>query len=327
MAFPSYSISIRTLGTAGNKFRQELESIKIQTVKPEKVLVYIAEGCLRPKYTIGEEEYVWVKKGMVAQRTLPYDEISSDCILMLDDDVQLAPDSAERMLKAIEENGADAVGADVFQNHRMSLRTKAYAAITNLVFPHRSSKWAFKVCRNESFSYNSHPVKLFYWSQSCGGPAVLWRKDAFIKLHFEDELWLDSLGFAYGDDLLETYKLYKNGGRLGVLYDAGITNLDAQSSSAGFKKSPEHIYVRTKASYMIWYRCLYRNGKDTATSRFAAAMAFGFKSLWLFLVMCGAAIIKWDGYFISSYFRGLRDGIRVVRSPEFRSIPAYCLYK
>ena len=321
---PSYSIAIRTLGTAGDKYRQELESILSQTVAPERVLVNIAEGYPRPDYTVGKEEYIWVKKGMMSQRVLRYADIDSDCILMLDDDVSLEPDSVERMLRAMVENGADAVGADMFKNHMMDFSMKAYAAITNLVFPHRFGKWAFKVHRNGSFSYNNHPTRPFYWSQSCGGPATLFRKDAFTKFHPEDELWLEALGFPYGEDQLEMYKFYLNGGRLGVLYDAGVTNLDAQSSSAAFRKSSDHIYVRTKAQYMIWYRSIYRNGRDTEASRLSTAIAFGLKALWLVFVMCGAAIIKWDGRFVSSYFKGLRDGMRAVRSPEFRSLPPYC---
>ena len=321
---PSYAIAIRTLGTAGDKYRQELESILAQTVTPERVLVYIAEGYHRPDYTVGKEEYIWVKKGMMSQRALRYDEIDSDCILMLDDDVLLAPDGAERMLQAMVENDTDAVGADVFKNHKMDFRMRVYAAITHFVFPHCSGKWAFKVHRNGSFSYNNHPSKPFYWSQSCGGPAILFRKVAFTKFHPEDELWLEALGFPYGEDQLEMYKFYLNGGRLGVLYDAGVTNLDAQSSSAVFRKGSDHIYVRTKAQYMIWYRSIYRNGRDTAVSRLAAAIAFGLKALWLVFVMFGAAIIKWDGRFVSSYFKGLRDGMRAVHLPEFQSLPPYC---
>ena len=93
----NYSIAIRTLGTSGEKFVRELESIKRQTVQPEKVVIYIAEGYERPQYTIGKEEYVWVKKGMVAQRALSYSEIDSPLLMMLDDDVELEPDSAERV--------------------------------------------------------------------------------------------------------------------------------------------------------------------------------------------------------------------------------------
>lgn len=320
---PSYSVAIRTLGTSGDKFRRELESICAQTLPPKRVLVYIAEGYERPGFTIGQEEYVVVPKGMVAQRTLHYDEIDCDCILLLDDDVSLAPKSAEKMLRALADNKADCVGADVFQNHRMPLNTKLFAAITNLVFPHWSRKWAFKIHRNGSFSYNACPKKAFYWSQSCGGPAMLWRKEALLKTHVEDELWLDKLGFAYGDDQLETYKLHSNSGRLGVLYDSDITNLDAQSSSGTFRKSPNHIYIRTKASLMTWWRMCYRTGKDTSGSRFLAATAFGFKSIWLFLVMCLAAFIKWDGHYLTAYSKGLKDGRREVHSAAFQNLPPY----
>ena len=319
----TYSIAIRTLGTAGENFRKELESICAQTMQPDRVVVYIAEGYERPNFSLGIEEYIWVKKGMIAQRALPYDEISSDCVLMLDDDVELAPNSAEKMLKAMVESNADCVGADVFHNHRMPLKTKVFAALTNLVLPHRNGKWAFKIRRNGSFSYNACPKNAFYWSQSCGGPAMLWRKEALRMIRLEDELWLDKLGFAFGDDLLETYKLHLSTGRLGVLYDAGITNLDAQSSSGAFKKGPSYFYTRTKALLMVWWRACYKNGKDTLQTRLLAAIAFGFKAIWLIPVMTVVAVIKRNVRVLSSYFRGLRDGWKAVHSPEFQSLPPY----
>ena len=322
-SLPSYSIAIRTLGTSGEKFRKELESICAQTVQPERVMVYIADGHDRPEFTVGKEQYVWVKKGMVAQRALPYSEISSDCILLLDDDVVLAPDSAEHMLRAVVEHGADALGADVFKNHEMPFSTKVFAAISNLVFPHRSRMWAFKNHRNGSFSYNNHPSKPFYWSQNCGGPAMLWRKEALAKVHLEDERWLDDLGFAYLEDTLETYKLHLNGGKLGVLYDSGITHLDARSSSDTYKTRPDRLYIRTKASFMVWWRSCYRNGVDTPFSRFLAAVSFGFKSLWLIPVTCCAALLRWDKSYLSLYFKGLRDGFRDVRSEPFCSLPPF----
>ena len=107
---------------------------------------------------------------------------------------------------------------------------------------------------------------------------MLWRKEALIKIHLEDELWLDKLGFAYGYDQLETYKLHANSGRLGVLYDTGITNLDAQSSSGAFRKGAEYFFVRTKAMFMVWWRTCFKNGKDTAWTRFLAATAFSLKA-------------------------------------------------
>lgn len=39
-----YCVAIRTLGLAGNKFQQELNSLINQTIPPQKIIVYIAEG-------------------------------------------------------------------------------------------------------------------------------------------------------------------------------------------------------------------------------------------------------------------------------------------
>ena len=45
-----YTVVIRTLGTAGEKYRIELDSLMSQTFPPEEIIVYIAEG-----YTIPDE--------------------------------------------------------------------------------------------------------------------------------------------------------------------------------------------------------------------------------------------------------------------------------
>ena len=70
-----YTVVIRTLGKAGEKYQRMLDSLKAQTFQPKDIIVYIAEGYNIPKETIGTERYVYVKKGMVAQRALSYDEI------------------------------------------------------------------------------------------------------------------------------------------------------------------------------------------------------------------------------------------------------------
>lgn len=322
----TYSVAIRTLGTAGDKFKRELISLHNQTVMPEKIMVYIAEGYKRPDYTIGMEEYVWVKKGMVAQRALRYNEINSDCIFLLDDDVEFAPDSAEHMLKAMDEYEADCVGADTFKNQEMSFKQKVFAALTNWVFPHSSSsEWAFKIHCHGSFSYNNHPTKSFYWSQSCAGPASLWKKEVLLNLHLEDELWLDSLGFAFGDDLVETYKIHENNYRLGILYDSRITNLDGKTSSSAYQQNLKKFYVRSKASYIIWYRTIYNlpNRKDLV--KFYTAIMYGIKALWLLLINICAGIrllsIKIPYY----YLTGIIDGIKYTKSEEFKRIHPYIL--
>ncbi len=316
----TYSIAIRTLGTGGEKYLEELRSITQQTILPERVVVYIAKGYDRPKEQIGNEEYVWVHKGMIAQRALRYDEITSDCILLLDDDVLLAPDSAERLLRAMEENKADCVGADTFRNQDMSFRGKVFAAVTNLVFPRRDDGWAFKIHRTGSFSYNNHPQPKFYLSESCAGPCMLWQKSALILMRWEDEVWVEQFGFAYGDDLLETYKLVVNGGRLGVLYDSGVLHLDAQSASSQHRNNLQRYYVRSMVSAIIWHRTIWQIRKGWLT-----AFAFAFKQLWLLLINSIAGLVLQKPRILVLFLHGLRDANRYCKSDAYQSLPPFVI--
>lgn len=317
----SYSIAIRTLGTSGDKLVRELTSISNQTITPDKVIIYIAEGYERPSFQIGKEEYFWVKKGMVAQRALPYAEIDSDYILLLDDDVELLPNSVEKLLKVVEDADADVVGADTFRNQDMNLKSKLFAILTNWVYPHFDKTWAFKMLSHGGFSYLNCPQKDYYPSQSCAGPASLWKKDTLLKLHFEDELFLDELGFAFDDDTLESYKVYRNHYKLFVHYNSGIVHLDAKSSSANYQQNINKYYTRSKASYILWWRMFY----EPSSSKLLTAIVYMLKVFWLFLINLFAAVRFVNLSIVWLYLKGIRDGWYYVHSERFRSIPSFVI--
>ena len=96
-----YSVAIRTLGTAGEKYQKLLDSIKEQTIRPKHIFVHIAEGYELPKETIGIEEYIRTPKGMITQRSQPFDEIDTEYVLFCDDDLYLPPDYMEKMFEAL----------------------------------------------------------------------------------------------------------------------------------------------------------------------------------------------------------------------------------
>lgn len=319
----TYSVAIRTLGTAGDKFVRELTSISQQTIQPEKVVIYIAEGYDRPSFQIGKEEYVWVKKGMVAQRALPYTEIDSDFILLLDDDVELASDSVEKLLKVAVKEGADVVGADTFRNQDMSLKSKVFALMTNWVYPHFDKNWAFKVNNHCGFCYHNNPSKEYYPSQSCAGPASLWRKETLLKLHLEDELFLDKLGFAFGDDLLEFHKVFVNGYKLYVHYNCGIEHLDGKSSSGAYHKNEHKFYIRSKGSFILWWRTCYQ----IKSHKFFVVLIYCIKLLWLFGVNCISAIAFRNTRIPFLYIKGIIDAWIFVHSTEYHQIPLLNNYR
>ena len=119
-----YTVVIRTLGTAGDYYQRTLNSLLEQTIRPKAVIIYIAEGYEIPKETIGIEQYFYVKKGMVAQRALQYDEVKTEYILFLDDDVYLPPSGVETLYNELKAHNGNVISPCVFYNHKVSWKSK-----------------------------------------------------------------------------------------------------------------------------------------------------------------------------------------------------------
>ncbi len=317
----TYSVAIRTLGTNVEVLKRELQSLVCQTVQPEKVIIYIAEKYERPSFQIGKEEYVWVRKGMVAQRALEYREIDSDVVLMLDDDVELAPDSAERLLRAMEGHGVDCVAADTFKNQEMTFRQKLIAFISNGVYARGDDGWAFKQCRNGAFSFNGYPRTSFCLTETFAGPCWMVKKSVLKSVHLEDELWLDNLGFSYGDDAVESYKLFMNGFKCGVLYDSGVKNLDAKTSSGAYHKTEKKFYTRSYGMFATWWRMIY----TSRDKRWLSAFMFGLKAGWQLNLHVMLGFVKLNVKIPLNYMKGLKDAWVFVHSDEFKAIPPYII--
>ncbi len=321
-----YSVAIRTLGKAPDILRQELESLHNQTVLPKEIIIYIAKGYQLPDFTVGIERYIEVDKGMVAQRALPYNEITTDRILLLDDDVSFGNDAIEKILNLMDATSADCIAFDTFRNHEMSVVSKLYAAISNFIFPRIKKNWAFKVHCNGSFSYINNPGQGCYKSMSAAGPASIWNKSSLLKLHFEDELWLDHLGFAYGDDELEFYKLYVNGGCLMVTFDHGITNLDGKTASSIYHKSADRYYTMAMANTIRWHRMHYKIS-NSQRAAFGKLCSFSFRLMWQFGLISLMSIASFDFKSPLFFIKGIHKGIDFIKSEEYKNIPSYILSK
>ena len=252
--YPTYSVSIRTLGTAGEKYQETLNSVARQTIKPEKVLVYIPHGYPLPKETIGIEEYVRCDKGMVTQRSQPFDEITSEFILFLDDDLSFESDFVQKLFDGLISMDGDCISPDIYRCHENSwlIKIRDYLGGTK---PHFDSQWSFKIRRDTHYLYNHSPKSNVLLTQSGAFACLLCKKAVHKSIHFEDERWLETIPYGFGDDQLYYYKLFKSGYKVLTSFNAGITHLDA---SAGRGKDKTQLsYAIGFCRYMIWYRTIY----------------------------------------------------------------------
>lgn len=310
-----YTVVIRTLGTAGAKYQQLLDSLKAQTVAPHAILVYIAEGYPLPKETIGTERYIHVKKGMVAQRALPYDEVETEWMLFLDDDVYLPPKAVETLYVQLQEKEADVVSPDVFPNAKRPFAAELLMTLSGRMRARRGDKkWGYKVMRTAGYSYNANPIQPTYCSQTNAGPCFFCRKNAFLNIHFEEELWMDEQKYALGEDQVMFYKMHLKGLKILTSYNSGILHLDAGASRIQ-EKEKNIIYSDFRFKTIFWHRFVY------------SPETYIFLKLWDIICIIYAlgftisiSLIKgqWDIYKLK--IKAISDGIRFIRSEEYKRI-------
>ena len=320
-----YCVAIRTLGLSGDKFVKELNSIFKQTILPEKVIIYIAEGYTKPSIQIGFEQYISVKKGMVAQRALEYNEINTDFVLLLDDDVYLPDNCVETLFTQLENSNGDCIAADVFHPQKSTFKQMLYDYLASLSFPRKDDDWAFKVLNNASFSYNGNPHNGVYLSQSAAGPISLWKLSALKGIHYQDELWLDNMGFSFGDDQLMFQKLYKNGYRLLVSYNSGAVHMDAKSASSKFQESEGHLYIRAKGMYMLWRRSCYDLSNNTVLDKIIIFSSYFLKQIHLLIIHIGYSLLRRNIRIIGEFIKGNIDGYKEARK-TFCNIPNFIVF-
>ena len=259
----TYTAVIRTLGQAGEKYQRLLDSLCSQTIRPRKILVYIAEGYPIPKETCDKEEYVRVKKGMIAQRALPYNEVETEYILFLDDDLFLPDNFVETLFEELKNNKADVVAPDIFPNASRSLKSEIMMTVSGRMRARRGDKKeGYKVMATAGFSYNKSPEKRSYISQTNAGACFLCRKSDFLKIRFEEETWLDQIGYAIGDDQIMFYKMYLSGLKQLTVFGTGIEHLDAGRNLGNKEKELKLIEGDYFFRKVFWHRFLQAPEKN-----------------------------------------------------------------
>ena len=312
-----YTAVIRTLGTAGEKYQQLLDSLESQSIHPYEIIVYIAESYSLPKETIGRERYVYVKKGMVAQRALQYDEVQTDYILFLDDDVYLAPNSVEILYNQLLDNNADVISPDVFHNSKRSFLGKFMMSISGRMLPRKDDGvWGYKVLRNGGYSYNNNPSKGVLLSQTNAGPCFFCRKSDFINIHFEEELWLDKMQYALGEDQVMFYKMYRKGLKVLTSYDSGIVHMDAGTTMMSKDKQKMLISSDFRFKIIFWHRFIFLPERYFLLKLWSI-LSVGYVFIFALLI----SLLKGEFDILCLKWHSIKEGISFINSDNYKILP------
>lgn len=321
-----YSVAIRTLGTGGDKYRKEIESLHRQTIKPKHIFVFIAEGYKRPDFQIGIEEYIPVHKGLVHQRAVSLQGVDTEYVLILDDDIYFPDDAVEKLYEKMKMYEADCIAPETFNNQNLSIFSKVAYYLANGVSSRKDDEWAIKIMRNGTFSFNSKPKKQgVYLTQSFPGTACLCKTETFRKIHYEDELWIDQFpAGTFGEDQVMSYKLYKNHYKVLMAYDTGILHLDAGTNNV-HEKPYNKIKYRALSYYMTWYRTCYDLKDNNSLEKFFCILAY----LWRFILgLCtriAYSIIKLHPKYLIAYVHGNIEGLIFAKGRKYKDLNNFIL--
>ena len=313
-----YSVTIRTLGRAGDKYLRTLKSISCQTIKPKEIIIVLPEGYDLPQERLGNETYVFSSKGMVSQRLVGFDICSSPLILALDDDVEFDVDFVERMYETMLSAKSQFVIPVTLESSSSSVRRRVIDWLMGVSIQKPIDEdYLLKIWRTGGFIVNSRVFEgVQYFSQSGHVTCIFGFTSAIKAMHFEDELWLQDTVYALPDDQVFFYKLYLTGNRIVVNRDVRFVHLDASTTLKNSDKTLKIIYASARNGIIFWHRfiCSCRSKKWLSILCIIRRVLF----TTFFALIKG--LISWNFAKVKTYIRAYYDGLRYLRSEKYRRL-------
>lgn len=311
-----YTAVIRTLGKTGSKFRRLLDSLKTQSIPPKSVLVYIATGYPLPNETVDVDRYIYVEKGMLSQRALPYVEVDTEYMLFLDDDLQFSSDTVQRMFELLEENNADVISPDIFSNADRALMSEVMMTLSGRMRARRyDDVWGYKVMRTAGYSYNKTPLKEVYLSETNAGACFLCRKKDFLRINLRDELWVDAMPYPIGEDQVMYYKMHHWGLKQLTWYNHRFVHLDGGDNMTP-EKEAKRLYGDVYFKIVFWHRFILKPEKNKLL-RIWSCLSISY--MLAFTILSSLLRLRFD--ILKVKYTAINDSVRFIKSEDYKRLP------
>lgn len=324
-----YSVVIRTLGTAGEKYQQTLNSIASQTIKAKEIIVVLPFGYNLPPERLGYEKFIFSPKGMVNQRVVGFNSCTTELILALDDDVYFEPTFIEEMTKTLQTTDADFVSPIVRDLPTLTdsaiPKPNIKKKILNIknwligISYKKALKNNFIIVINNSggFTVNTNiQPNIQYYNQSGHGTCLFGKTQKIKEIHFEDELWLEDTKYALPEDMVMFYKLYLYGNKNVMNPDVKFIHLDAGSSLINEDKKINNVFASARNGYIFWYKFVYQIRKKKFITILSMTRRIFFTCFFSFI----KGAIKFNLKYFRTYVNAYIDGYKYVKSPKYKSL-------
>lgn len=324
----SYSIVIRTLGNAGDKYLQMLRAIDRQTVKPKEIVVVIPEG-FSLDHSLGNERIIYSQKGMVTQRAVGIEEAQGEYLLVLDDDLDFPDDFAEQLYLFLVQKDLDCVLA--FGGGWEDTSDKSLSRKTSVKQTVKQRAKRIRLAFTGQAFYSNRKSPYFDTITSTGGhrtyvncedglcqtgafACFFIKSDKAKAVKLQDERWLQEgrlSAYAAYDDAVFYYKLFKQGGRIAYTRNTDFEHLDA----AAGRPAPNPLSAKRNRLYLIarnrtvfWYRHIWSNCRKLYV---LACGVYGMVNYAIYNTVVNLYPKNWPA--IGALYQGYRDAFSLIR--------------
>lgn len=318
-----YSVIIRTTGKAGEKYQRLLDAIAALEPKPREVIVVLPEGYALPQEQLGWETFIFSPKGMVIQRVTGIEKCQTRYALICDDDVCFGSDFVQQLYQPVAQGLCGFSSGPLYSFLPNPGKQTLLSAIAGSAAPTLFHKDRYtSVLRTSGYSYNRHlntKETGYYKAQSLAWTCFFADLNAFEKIDFAAESWLDAHGYSAMDDQTMFYKAWLRGIETIVVSTAFYEHLDGKTSVRNNK--PNVLFSLSFNRVIFWHRFLYTQ-QPNILLKVWALLCFGYRILWMYILSVLNLLrhhISKSDFLIS--IRGLREGFHFLRSKEYRAFP------
>lgn len=323
-----YTVTIRTLGTAGEKYQKTLDSIKRQTIQPKDIIVVIPYGYSEPKEKLGYERFVYSEKGMLSQRIMGINLCTTELILAIDDDVEFQNDFIESMIKTLESTKADFVSPitrEINFSDTLKAKNGNILSISNIkdwlmgisYKSYLESDYMVEINRAGGFVINSNIIEnKQYYNQSGHGTCVFGKTQNLKDIRFEEEMYLQDTKYALPEDMVMFYKIFLYGNKIAINRSVEFIHLDAGTSLMNVDKKLNNIFASARNGLIFWYKFVYTERDKKLLSILCFIRRIFFTCLFSFI----KGIVYLDFQQFKTYIKAYIDGFKYIKSDKYKPL-------
>ena len=324
-----YSVIIRTLGTAGEKYENLLKSISALEPQPKEIIVVLPEGYDLPKEQLGWERFLFSPKGMVSQRVYGIENASTKYALICDDDVGFDSDFVRQLYKPVSEGKCSFSAGPLLSffppKGLKTLVSTVMGAASPTLF---KKKHYVSLLRTGGYSFNRNiDTKSEAYFEALSLPWTCFFADieALKRIDIAAEKWLDLNGYSALDDQTMFYKGYLMGYKTLVVSNALYDHLDGRTSVRNNK--PATIYASIFNRYVFWHRFIYSQ-ESNVFMKIWARVCINYRVFWCrvfdLIDYLRGRNSKSDLKIIK---RAYKDVKKYIKSDDYLNLPAINLQK